>query len=290
VRDIADDDLRIRALEVVTKLLNFEQQIVLDTYETELNRKLRSIEKDKKMEMYQVIGVTTEELAALSRETSASIGEVISRIDHITSHAVTGNRLAENSYAKSEQGALVVLALTSEMDEMMARTVEIDEEMVRLKEISEEITGIIGMVKEIADQTNLLALNASIVAARAGEYGQGFNVVASEIRKLADQTKKAVNDISGLIHNSLTQVVKVTNGMQSIDDRMKSVHRGVLGVLGNFQDIRQSMADMKEASEKIAKELGDSLHNIHDIGTAAGKVAKSAGELMDRSQKLLAVE
>ena len=290
MRDIADDDLRIRALEVVTKLLNFEQQIVLDTYETELNRKLRSIEKDKKMEMYQVIGVTTEELAALSRETSASIGEVISRIDHITSHAVTGNRLAENSYAKSEQGALVVLALTSEMDEMMARTVEIDEEMVRLKEISEEITGIIGMVKEIADQTNLLALNASIVAARAGEYGQGFNVVASEIRKLADQTKKAVNDISGLIHNSLAQVGKVTDGMHSIDDRMESVHRGVLGVLDNFQDIRQSMADMKKAIEMIAKELEDSLHNIHDIGTAAGKVAMSATELMDRSHKLLAVE
>lgn len=82
----------------------------------------------------------------------------------------------------------------------------------------------------------------------------------------------------------------MTDGMQSIDDRMKSVHRGVLGVLGNFQDIRQSMADMKEASEKIAKELGESLHNIHDIGTAAGKVAKSAAELMDRSHKLLAVE
>lgn len=72
VRDIADDDLKIRALEVVTKLLNFEQQIVLDTYETELNRKLRSIEQDKKMELYQAVGVTTEELAALSRETSGA--------------------------------------------------------------------------------------------------------------------------------------------------------------------------------------------------------------------------
>jgi methyl-accepting chemotaxis protein len=71
---------------------------------------------------------------------------------------------------------------------------------------------------------------------------------------------------------------------------MKSVHRGVFGVLGNFQDIRQSMADMKKTSEMIAKELEDSLHNIHDIGTAAGKVAKSAAELMDRSQKLLTAE
>lgn len=290
VRDIADDDLKIRALEVITKLLNFEQQIVLDTYETELNRKLRSIEQDKKMELYQAVGVTTEELAALSRETSASIEEVISRIDQVTSHAVTGNRLTENSYAKSEQGALVVHALTAEMNEVMAQTVEIDEEMVRLKEISEEITGIIGMVKEIADRTNLLALNATIEAARAGEHGRGFNVVASEIRKLSDQTKKAVDNISGLIHNSLTQVAKVTGGMQSIDDRMKSVHRGVHGVLDNFQDIRQSMADMKEASERIAKELEDSLQNIHDIGAAAGKVAKSAAELTDRSQKLISIE
>ena len=290
VRDIADHDLRIRALEVVTKLLNFEQQIVLDTYETELNRKLLSIEKDKKLELYQVIGVTTEELAAFSRETSASIEEVIARIDHVTSHAVTGNRLSENSHAKSEQGALVVQALTSEMNEVMASTVEINEEMVRLKKISEEITGIIGMVKKIAVQTNILALNATIEAARAGEHSRGFNVVASEIRRLSDQTKKAVDDISGLIHNSLAQVTKVTDGMQSIDDRMKSVHRGVLGVLSNFQDIRQSMADMKEASEMIAKELEDSLQNIHDIGAAADKVAKSAAELTDRSQKLIAVE
>jgi methyl-accepting chemotaxis protein len=85
-------------------------------------------------------------------------------------------------------------------------------------------------------------------------------------------------------------VAKVTDGMQSIDDRMKSVHRGVLGVLGNFRDIRQSMADMKEASERIAKELEDSLKYIHDIGAAAGKVAKSAAELTDRSQKLINVE
>jgi len=290
VRDVADHALRIRALEVVTKLLNFEQQIVLDTYETELNRKLLSIEKDKKLELYQVIGLTTEELAALSRETSASIEEIIARIDHVTSHAVTGNRLSENSYAKSEQGALVVRELTAEMNEVMARTAEIDEEMVRLKKISEEITGIIGMVKEIASRTNILALNATIEAARAGEHGRGFHVVASEIRKLSDRTKKAVDDISELIHNSLAQVAKVTDGMQSIDDMTKSVQRGVLGVLGNFQDIRQSMADMKEASEVIAKELEDSLRNIHDIGAAADKVATSAAELMDRSRKLIAVD
>lgn len=290
VRDIADHDLRIRALEVVTKLLNFEQQIVLDTYETELNRKLLSMEKDKKLELYQVIGVTTEQLAALSRQTSASIEEVISRIDRVTSHAVTGNRLGENSYAKSEQGALVVQALTAEMNDVMASTAEIDEEMVRLKKISEEITGIIGMVKEIADQTNLLALNAAIEAAKAGEHGRGFHVVASEVRKLSDQTKQAVEDISGLIHNSLAQVTKVTGSMESIDDRMKSLHRGVLGVLGNFQDIRQSMANMKAVSEVIANELEDSLQHIHDIGATAGKVAKSAAELTNRSQKLLAVE
>src|SRR5690606_28432228 len=151
------------------------------------------------------------------------------------------------------QGALVVHELTSEMNEVMARTAEIGEEMVRLKAISEEITGIIGMVREIADQTNILALNATIEAARAGEHGRGFHVVASEIRKLSDQTKKAAEDISGLIRNSLDQVAKVTDGMQSIDDRMKSAHRGVLDVLGNFQDIRQLMADMKEASEAIAR-------------------------------------
>lgn len=290
VRSIADHDLRIRALEVVTKLLNFEQQIVLDTYETELNRKLLSIEKDKKLELYEVIGVTTEELAALSRQTSASIEEVISRIDHVTSREVTGNRLSESSFAKSEQGALVVHELTSEMNEVMARTAEIGEEMVRLKAISEEITGIIGMVREIADQTNILALNATIEAARAGEHGRGFHVVASEIRKLSDQTKKAAEDISGLIRNSLDQVAKVTDGMQSIDDRMKSAHRGVLGVLGNFQDIRQLMADMKEASEAIARELENSLQNIHDIGAAAGRVAQSAAELMDRSRQLIDVK
>lgn len=82
----------------------------------------------------------------------------------------------------------------------------------------------------------------------------------------------------------------MTDGMQSIDDRMKSAHRGVLGVLGNFQDIRQLMADMKEASEAIARELENSLQNIHDIGAAAGRVAQSAAELMDRSRQLIDVK
>ena len=145
--------------------------------------------------------------------------------------------------------------LTSNMQDVAAGAAEIHQELNRLKAVSEEITGIIGLVKQVSDQTNLLALNASIEAARAGEHGRGFEVVAAEIRKLSDQTRKAVDDVSTLIHNSLAQVAKVADSMQLIDGKLETVHHGVVSTLDNFQDIRQSMADMRKVSEEIAKEL-----------------------------------
>ena len=286
-REIPDEELRIQAMQVVNKLLNFEQQIVLETYEAELNRRLVAVEREKKKELHELIGATAEELAALSEQTSVSIEQVIAAIQHVSARAESGTKVMEQSYRLSEQGAGVVNALTVDMNEVMDSVADSNKEIRRLTEISHKITGIVGMVKEIATQTNLLALNASIEAARAGEHGRGFSVVAAEIRALSDQTRQAVDAISGLVNHSFAQVENVTAGMRTIDGKMDAVHRETGKTLANFRDIQRAMADMTKAGAEIAAQLANSLPIISEVGASAGRVAKLATELTMKSQRLL---
>ena len=99
---------------------------------------------------------------------------------------------------------------------MEAETNQIGEMIEHLHASAEQIEAVIHIVKEIAEQTNLLALNSAIEAARAGEHGRGFAVVAEEVRKLADQTKDSVLEVSSLIEQSRGVTTQIAQAIHNV--------------------------------------------------------------------------
>jgi len=136
----------------------------------------------------------TNQIAAAAQEMTATIGE----ISHSAESAAGASRGSADTAVK---GGAVMQTAAATMEKIAAATTSVSEKMASLAARSEEIGKVVNVIQEISEQTNLLALNAAIEAARAGEHGRGFAVVAGEVRRLAERTKGATEEIAATIRS-----------------------------------------------------------------------------------------
>jgi methyl-accepting chemotaxis protein len=213
----------------------------------------------------------TNQIAAAAQEMTATIGE----ISHNAESAANSSRTSAET---AEQGGAVMQAASATMEKIAAATGTVSEKMNSLARRSEEIGKVVSVIQEISEQTNLLALNAAIEAARAGEHGRGFAVVAGEVRRLAERTKGATEEIAGTIRS-------IQEETRSTLQVMQESHSAVETGMNETARARKSLEAIIESSRQVE-------HQIHLIATAATQQTSASGEISESAGHIsqLAVE
>jgi methyl-accepting chemotaxis protein len=205
------------------------------------------------------------QIAAAAQEMTATIGE----ISHNAANAASASR---ESAQTAERGGAVMQAAASTMEKIAAATQSVSDKMTSLAERSEEIGKVVNVIQEISEQTNLLALNAAIEAARAGEHGRGFAVVAGEVRRLAERTKSATEEIAGTIR-SIQDETRET--LEVMADSRSAVEKG----MEETSNARQSLEATIEASKRVEQQMDLIATAATEQTSAAGEISESAGQI-----------
>ncbi len=246
------------------------------------------------------ISSTTETISAASLEQSSQVDEVAAAMEEMartitenSTNAATTAQFANNNGKIAEEGGLVVENTINKMRQIAEVVNQSAKNIERLGESSTQIGEIISVIEEIADQTNLLALNAAIEAARAGEQGRGFAVVADEVRKLAERTTEATKQISTMIKGIQSETSEavhvmhkgneeVSEGISLADNAgvaLKEVVDSTKNVLDMVNSIASSSEEQAATSEEISK-------NINTISIATNESAQSIESIAHSSEDL----
>ena len=197
-------------------------------------------------ERTQDINARLEELTAINRQLSDLANQV--------------NQLSKENQDKMNSA-------TESMEQIHRSTNECKEIVWKLGEESKEILGIIQVITGISQQTNILALNATIEAARAGEHGKGFAVVAEEIQKLAEQTRKAVDNIGTIVTASVEDTGRAVKVMEQSAELTETG-------MESMREVGSSTASITSSNEKMTKQIVEMDHTVENIWIQSDEVAK----------------
>lgn len=246
------------------------------------------------------IATTMQEIASGSETQAESASELATLMISFADKVYTAN----DAGVKTNQSTGSVLEMANKGQQLMDRSsnqmTKIDgivhdsvEKMMHLNQQTTEISKLVTVIKDVAEQTNLLALNAAIEAARAGEQGKGFAVVADEVRKLAEQTAQSVTDITNFVQaiqkessavaESLTEgYVEVQTGTKQIHETnttFSQINHAVEKMAGNIEHITENLSDIAKSSQEMNV-------SIDEIASVSEESAASVEETSASSQQI----
>ncbi|WP_430758753.1 methyl-accepting chemotaxis protein [Pseudomonas syringae] len=230
--------------------------------------------------------VETDQVATAMHEMTATVQEVARNAEEASEAAVTADRQARD-------GERVVNEAIAQIERLASAVGNSSEAMGALKQESDKIGSVLDVIKSVAEQTNLLALNAAIEAARAGEAGRGFAVVADEVRSLAQRTQKSTEEIEALIarlQSGTQQATTVMDSSRELSTSSVELTRRAGGSLANItktvssiQAMNQQIAAAAEEQSATAEEINRSIINVRDVSeqtsAASEETAASSVEL-----------
>ena len=226
--------------------------------------------------------VSAQKQSDATSSAAAAIEEVTVSIGEVANHAKSTMETATHAGEVSRQSAQVTQNASRTIESLAGTVRQSAEQVESLGQRSEEISRVTSVIKEIADQTNLLALNAAIEAARAGEQGRGFAVVADEVRKLAERTTKATQEIAEMTQSIQSETQTAVDSMRS---GAQQVAEGVDLVNATEESLRQINQEMDRTTEMV----GDISHASDEQQAAMIELAQNVERVANMTEQNVGV-
>ncbi|GGK55677.1 methyl-accepting chemotaxis protein [Amphritea balenae] len=254
---------------------------------------------DSAHQLFQVSSDSHKELTNQNRNTdqvASAITQMVATHQEMASSTVNASHAAKQASEEAAKGAQVVEGNQQAMQQLVSKVVGASDKLHDLQKDSDNIGGILDVIRDIADQTNLLALNAAIEAARAGEQGRGFAVVADEVRSLAQRTQNSIEEIHRLIERlqkgTSVAVVAMDESRSAVEANVARAEQvsislqNISTAIITINDMNNHLATASDQQLSVAEEVNQ---NVEGISCSADKILSSSDQNAVTSQQLTAL-
>jgi methyl-accepting chemotaxis protein len=239
-------------------------------------------------ETIDAIAASAEQQTRSLDETSLAVTNMATSIEQVTAQVDSLSSISTETSQTAERGGTAIHTIVEGMDTIRTTIGELGNDIAQLGSNSEQIGDIVKVIDRIAEQTNLLALNAAIEAARAGEHGRGFAVVASEIRKLADGSVQATKEIAAHILSTQGVITEVVNAMERLTERVEEGVNSTTSASGALREIVQAVLGANRQIAEISSVARAMSSNSYQVIQSIEEIARSVQLNVQATQQMSA--
>lgn len=284
--------------EIIGDLATSSNQVAATSNELSASAEHVSIAAEQNLQSVNEVKVGSQEQVNIVHDTNKTIATISEKTDQISEKSQKLNTASNKTTERAEDGNKIIIKSIEQMETINSQATNMSESVEQLSKKSEEINDIISLINEISVQTNLLALNASIEATHAGASGQGFAVVATEIRNLAEQSAEATSKISDLIHEiqtDTTNVVDMTNGsIESVQlgtEIIRDAGKAFSYIEDSVNHVTREIDTINQDISHIVKDIDQILYSMDEIESISSNMANNTkGVLAQSEEQAAAIE